>query len=141
MKKNVKESSSQSIESKMRQKSRSESRGISTSPRPSQVHDLPEETQSDREEQGTKAELINSFFQLNNILICGLISIIPIICAILVTKYYDIQTYNYSVIEEKQEEGIELTKEEKEFKLRYDKYKKTKSEEKSKNTIFSPRNK
>ena len=94
----------------------------------------------EEKKSGGKFELMTSFFELNTILICGFISIIPIICAILVTKYYEIQTKDFEIIENKAEQGIELTPEEQAFQIRYSNFKKTKEGEKKKNGFnFRPR--
>ena len=91
-------------------------------------------------EEGGKKSLISEFLSLNSIIFCGLIACLPIIGGILVTKYYKIQTKDFEIIQYKEEQGIELTPDEKEFQERYKKYTSNKKEaEKKQGGIFRPR--
>lgn len=99
-----------------------------------------EEKSSTKEVGETKKSVISEFLSLNSIIFCGLIACLPIIGGILVTKYYKIQTKDFEIIQYKEEQGIELTPDEKEFQERYKKYNLNKKEaEKKQGGIFRPR--
>ena len=84
--------------------------------------------------------MVICFIRNNIIIFCGLIASLPIIGGILVTKYYKIQTKDFEIIQYKEEQGIELTPDEKEFQERYKKYTSNKKEaEKKQGGIFRPR--